>query len=95
MYLPESIKLHERLRRGCFEKLLLEGINTRKPADFTIFLQNSDNKVQLFKLMHRVWSSDEVASRLMGKSRIIIVEGKANKITSDGQSVSEEEIEQI
>ena len=48
MYLPGSIKSHELLQRVCSEKLILEGVNQRKPADFKVFLQNNENKQQLF-----------------------------------------------
>lgn len=88
MHFPDSIKSHERRRRGCSKKLLLEGCNTRKPADFKDFLTNSENKAQLFTLMRRVWSTNEVARKLVGKPRIFIDAGKAYEITSsDGKSV--------
>jgi len=55
MYLRDSVKCQERQRRGCGDTLLIEGINTRRPADFKSFLKNDLNKQQLFALMHKVW----------------------------------------
>ena len=46
-YHPDSIKAQERLRRGCSEKLILEGVATRTPPDFKVFLCNEENKLQL------------------------------------------------
>jgi hypothetical protein len=96
MYVEGSVKTQERLRRGCSEKLLLEGVDTRKPADFKLFLQNDDNKRQLFKLMLRVWSSEEAAKRLLHKRVILVFEGQAFLLTSaDGHSVSQTEIQSL
>ena len=36
-YQPDSIKAQERIRRGCSEKLILQGMSTTKPADFKVF----------------------------------------------------------
>ena len=96
MYVEDSIKSQERLRRGCSEKILLEGINTRKPADFKGFLQNDENKKQLCKLMLDVWTCPEAAQRLVGRMIILIVEGVAYQLTSvDGQSVNKEEVHEL
>ena len=95
MYLPGSIKSHELLRRVCSEKLILEGVNQRKPADFKVFLQNNENKQQLFRLMYRVWQSNEASKRIAGKNRIFIVDGIAHQLTSDGISVNEQQIPEI
>ena len=93
MYLQESPKSHERRRRGSSGKLILEGINMRTPSDFKLFLQNNDNKAQLFRIMLKVWKSDDAASRLKGKNIVIIVDGKAYSLTShDGHVVQQEEI---
>ena len=40
-----------------------------------MFLQNDDNKRQLFKLMLRVWTSQEAARRLVGRKVTLVVEG--------------------
>ena len=43
-YNRDSIKAHERLRRGFTEKYINDGLNTRKPCDFKAFLANEENK---------------------------------------------------
>ena len=91
--LQDSIKSQERLRRGSSAKIILEGINTRKPADFKVFLQNDDNKKQLCKFMLRIWGCPEAARRLEGRKVILVVEGVSFQLSSsDGQSVQQEEI---
>ena len=92
MHFPNSVKSSERVRRGCSKKLLIKGLNTLKPPDFREFLTNGENKSQLFNLMKRVWSSNDVAGRIRNKVRIIIHEGIAFEISSpDGKSVLLEE----
>jgi hypothetical protein len=96
MYVKNSIKSQERLRRGCSEKIILEGINTRKPADFKLFLGNDENKNQLFKLMHTIWTGKEAARCLPDRRVIIVVQGQAFLLTSpDGQTVDQVEIESL
>ena len=93
MYLRDSLKCQERQRRGCEDTLLIEGINTRRPADFKSFLKNDLNKRRLFALMHKVWRRAAAASNLKNRSVFLVVEGKAFKLTSDdGVATSEEEV---
>ena len=87
-YQVDSIKAQERLRRGCSEKLIVEGIiATRKPADFKVFLANEDNKLQLCQILLKVWGDKQAISHLKkSDTAIVIVEGKAYKLTvHDGQ----------
>ncbi|KAG1700946.1 hypothetical protein GQR58_005063 [Nymphon striatum] len=44
MYVEGSVKSQERMRRGISERLILEGVQTRRPADFKSFLLNENNK---------------------------------------------------
>jgi hypothetical protein len=60
-----------------------------------VFLQNNENKQQLFRLMFRVWLSMEASNRIAGKNRIFIVDGIAHQLTSDGISVNKQEIPEI
>ena len=70
----------------------MEGINTRKPANFKVFLQNDENKKQLYQLMLRS-CSPEAAKRLVGRKVILVVEGVPFLLTStDGASVQQDEI---
>ena len=93
-YHQNSVKSQERLRRGTSQKILVN-VNTRMPADFHDFLKNPDNKTQLFQVMLQVLSSDEAATKLTDKNLIMIVEGKAVQLTSDGIHVHAEAIESL
>ena len=96
MYHKDSLKNQERQRRGCSQKLLLKGINTRRPADFKSFLLNPENKEQLFELIHRVWTSPDAAPQLQGRFVVFVLHGKCLKLSSqDGESVIEEELAEI
>jgi hypothetical protein len=50
----------ERTRRGCSEKRIATGENTKKPPDWKTFLANEENKKQLIELLCRVWSTDNI-----------------------------------
>jgi hypothetical protein len=93
MYLENSIKSLERKRRGCSEKLIVIGENTKKPPDRKTFLANDENKKQLIELLCRVWSTDNFAPKLLSKNVITVSDGHAFHITSyDGTSVCRTEI---
>ena len=86
----------ERKRRGCSEKLIVTGENMKKPPDWKTFLANEENKKQLIELLCRVWSTDNVAPKLLGKNVITVSDGHAFHITSyDGTSVCRTEIKSI
>lgn len=93
MYNAHSIKSMTRETRGTSEKLIVKGANTKKPKDWKLFLQNSDNKIQLCNILHQVWKQDIFATKLQSKSVVIVVEGTAYKLYSDdGKTVQETEI---
>ena len=82
-YQPDSIKAQERLRRGVGEKLIVENSATRRPRDFKFFLANDANKVQLCKLLLKVWGSNDAASRLEKcHTAVVVVDGKAYQLES-------------
>jgi hypothetical protein len=86
----------ERKRRGCSEKLIVTGENTKKPPDWKTFLANEETKKQLIELLCRVCSTDNFAPKLLGKNVITVSDGHAFHITSyDGTSVCRTEIESI
>jgi hypothetical protein len=86
----------ERKRRGCSEKLIVTGENTKKPPDWKTFLANEENKKQLIELFCRVWSTDNFAPKLLGKNVITVSDGHALHITSyDGTSVCRTENKSI
>ena len=86
MYYPDSVKAVERRRRGCAEKLVLQGELTKRPGDWQTFLTNDENKLQLTRLVLRVWSDDEVADKYKNRKLILIAEGHAYSFKSDDQT---------
>lgn len=75
---------------------MLKGEATKKPRDWKVFLSNEENKVQLIKLLLKVWSSDQYASKLKGRKFIFICETKAYLITSDdGKTTHKEELKDL
>lgn len=72
----------------------MEDMNTRRSADFKVFLLHEDNKMQLFDLMLRVWSSGAAASWLQNRKMMLVVKGGVFTLTSpDGQSVQQTEVQ--
>ena len=95
-YKQNSVKAQERLRRGVSEKFVIEGVHQRKPIDFKLFLQNDDNKLQLVKLLERVWGSHSAAKRLHGRSVFLVNQGVVMHMKSvDGETVHPEEIHEL
>ena len=91
MYYKNSTK--ERQQRGRGEKLLIQGISTKKPADWNIFLKNSDNKKQLVRVMLTVWSQDKMAKKIVGRKIILVCGNKAYLLTSaDGITTDTTEV---
>ena len=80
MYYPESVKAVKRRRRGCAEKLVLQGEMTKRSADWKAFLTNFS-----WQDSYCVWSDDEVADKYNNKRVIILSEGHAYYIESDDQ----------
>ncbi|KAG1677778.1 Polycystic kidney disease protein 1-like 2 [Nymphon striatum] len=64
MYKDDSIKSMERRSRGCGEKRIIQGENTRRPENWKEFLSNDDNKQQLIALLLKIWSSPECSRKL-------------------------------
>ena len=93
MYKNNSVKSVERVRRGVSDKLIVSGVKTKRPKDWKQFLTNDDNKVQLVRLLLADWSSNTSAKILFGHEVIIICDGKAYQLTSDGKSTKCKEID--
>lgn len=92
MYKKDSVKSMERSRRGCGEKRLIEGENTRRPENWKDFLTNDENKQQLVRLLLKIWSSQDCAERLRDKEVLVVCEGKAYSLASDGEAVTMSEV---
>ena len=61
----------------------------RKPSDFKLFLANEDNKVQLCKLLLRVWTSKSATSRIQKSGdALLVVDGKAYQLDASNGEVS-------
>ena len=58
MYVENSIKSLERIRRGCGDTMLIKGPSMKRPQDWKNFLSNDKNKEQLTDMILKVWSSD-------------------------------------
>ena len=71
----------QRLIVEAFLESIVKGSSTRKPKNWKAFLQNEENKQQLCKLMHTVWSTDRPTTSSDSDSLSILVkEGRAYNI---------------
>ena len=70
MYIKNSIKMQERIRRGVAEKFLVNGPNIRRPPDWKQFLENDENKKCLAEMLLRCWSDDSFAPSITGQKVI-------------------------
>lgn len=95
MYKPLSVKTMERARRGTSSRLLIGGPKTRKPVDWKEFLKNSDNKRRFIEILLEVWSSKNLAPKLIDKKVTLICEGKAFELSSNGEEVLKREVPEI
>lgn len=86
MYKDGSVKGVERTRRGCSDKLIVGGGNTKRPKDWKTFLTNDKNKEQLIQVLLSTWSSKSFSKKLEGHEVTLICEGRAYHLLSDGDS---------
>jgi len=87
-YVVSSIKQAERIQRGESKVHLLGGPSTKVPRDFSIFLMENENKVQLIKFITGQWQSSDYAKRLHGQSvYIVCADSCIHVISSDGEVV--------
>ncbi len=95
-YLPGSIKAAERERRGCGEKLIIKGGQTKRPVDWTGFLSNEENKQQLIHVIGETWKTDKYAADHHNCPVIYIENGLAQRFFSlDGITTNVERIDDI
>ena len=92
MYQDCSVKGVERKRRGCGEKLIVQGEKTRRLKDWKDFLTNDENKEQLIRLLLSTWRSKSFSQKLEGHEVTLICEGRAYQFTSNGESTLYQEI---
>ena len=88
-YHADSIKAQEQLRWGSSQSYLIQEPATRKPSNFKLFLENEQNKTQLWELLLKVWSSNAAASCMeQCRTALVIVDGKAYQLQSSDGEVS-------
>ena len=76
-YHKDSPKTLERIRRGVSEPYVIGGPATRRPKDFSVFLGNDDNKMQMTNITGEVWGSLQALSRLKKVDNAnLVVDGK-------------------
>ena len=75
-----------------WEKRLIEGEKTRRPENWKDFLTNDEHKEQLVRLLLKIWSSQDCAERLKNKEVLLICDGKAYRLASDGEAVTVSEV---
>jgi hypothetical protein len=92
MYKEYSVKSVERRRRGCGEKLIVRGESTRRPKDWKEFLSNDQNKEQFIDILLKSWSSGRYSECLKDREVMLICQGRAFKLTSDGETTFTSEI---
>ena len=85
MYHSNSVKAVERRRRGCGDRFIIQGEMTKRPADWKVFLTDDANKIQLTRLLLRVWSQDEFADQYKTRKVILISEGHAHCLESEDE----------
>ena len=74
---------------GTSEKFIIDGPATRMPQDFKLFLCNEENKVQFCRMIFKVWSIKDVASRLAKcQTALVVVDGKTYNLHADNGQVS-------
>lgn len=71
------------------KKIIVQGEMTKKPADWREFLANDENKIQLIRIMLKVWNSNSFAAHIDSKQVTLTCEGQAYQLTTrDGTSVN-------
>ena len=89
MWLVDSVKGPERIRRGNSTKLLLKGSETCIPLNWKQFLLNDDNKKQLIQFVLKEWSSPKYAKKLEHRRIFFAAEHECFLLTSsDGKTTS-------
>jgi hypothetical protein len=95
-YHVSSIKQLERQRRGSSQKLIIGGPSTKLPKDFSSFMHNSDNKIQLISFLLREWQSHSYAKLLHNRTVYFVCEENCYSLSSvDGSSVTVSIIESL
>uniref|UniRef100_A0A0L8I6V7 Uncharacterized protein n=1 Tax=Octopus bimaculoides TaxID=37653 RepID=A0A0L8I6V7_OCTBM len=81
--------------RGVGDKLILSGEKTKRPKDWKVFLTNDENKTQFIQLLLSTWRSEVSADILTAHEMVLICEGTAFQLTSDGHNTFCQEIHSL
>ena len=91
-----SIKSFERSRRGQSARFCIGGPKTKVPRDFKAFLCNSDNRIQLIRLLLSEWQSDNYAQYLKCRTVYMVCEEKCIALTSpDGLTTVSSPVQEL
>uniref|UniRef100_A0A0L8GHB2 Uncharacterized protein n=1 Tax=Octopus bimaculoides TaxID=37653 RepID=A0A0L8GHB2_OCTBM len=93
MYKEDSVKGVERNRQGFEDKLILSGEKRKHPKVWEVFLANDENKTQFIQLLFTTWRSEVSADIHTGHEMVLICEGKAYQLISDGHNTFCQEID--
>ena len=86
-YKPDSIKTHERNRRGVAPPRLISGSSMLRPTNMAAFLSNAQNKTSLTKMILNVWRDSEMAHRLREKIVVLVVDGEVFELCENNGDV--------
>ena len=94
-YDPDSIKSLERRRRGCAPERIVSGPSMVRPPSMSSFLANDKNKHRFNQLMLQVWSDNKMAPKIRDKCVVLIEEGSAYELSSNGTEVLPVQLEYL
>ena len=89
-YLPDSIKSKERARRSKVGSLRITALRRtqQKPVQFTKYLQNAENKIELIRFLIVDWTNCEKhITTFLGKELYVTCESDAYRLYSDGERI--------
>ena len=91
----QSPKSAERDRRGCGDRFVVNGLNVRRPADWSTFLTNDENKTALIHLILNHWSSQEMAEHIKDRPVIFIEAGQAFRVEAVNGVISKQIVPEL
>uniref|UniRef100_A0A0L8GQI2 Uncharacterized protein n=1 Tax=Octopus bimaculoides TaxID=37653 RepID=A0A0L8GQI2_OCTBM len=83
-YMHKSVKLSSSQNKVVDTDMYKEDYVKGHLKDWKVFLANDENKTQFIQLLLSTWRSEVSANILTGHEMILICEGKACQLTSDG-----------
>ena len=91
-----SVKVPRRTRRGQPGTFILKGPATRIPKEWTIFVYNNENKINLLELISSEWKKKKNAPKLFGLEVLVTAGITCAKLTSrDVETVESQVLEDL